>query len=498
MLTRTLRADAIQAREADDGTATISGVAVPWDDPIVYGGIREQFARGAIDPQQAVGQPLLMNHDRGKHIGVITAAEDTERGLEVEATIQPTSDGRDAMLLLRSGALRGLSVGFEPMDRDQNPTGVTYTRAHLHELSTTPLQAYPNAQVTEARHEETPTMADTAAPDTATARDLAPDVDSLQARVDQLEARASAPTAPPAPVVQPRDALAMAVREFASTGQRRALADVVSSGNAGILPPDWDRAVLNVLDTRRPVIGASGSTSFPVSGMTKDFPKVTQNTLVGARGTEKTEVPTQALTTATDQFTAGWFAGAVDVAIELIEQSDPSVVNLVVSDMLAQYAIATETAHAGAAETAATSHGAVLDTSSYGAFINDIILIGTDIEAATGKFGDQLACVKADWIAILGLLDGDNRRVFATQGSTNADGSAGLAATSINVGGVNVFYSPRSTVTMQFNDVSLLAGEKAPQQLTSVNVALAGRDYGVLGGLLSVPRIAAGIIKYAV
>lgn len=480
-----------EVRTADDGSLSFSGIAAPYDTVIEYAGIQEQFARGAFDPKSVVGAPLLWSHDRAEPVGHITSADDTPVGLSVTATVLPTARGRDAITLLRGGSLRGLSVGFQPDEMINTPHGVTYTKASLVELSLTATPAYPDAAVASVRSEEEVAMPEENRE--VETVDLAP----ITERLDQIESRMTAPAPAPATVVQVRDALAMAVREFAATGQRRALSDVVSSGNAGILPPDWDRAVLNVLDTRRPVIGASGSTAFPVSGMTKDYPRVTQNTLVGARGAEKSEVPSRALTTATDQFTAAWFAGAVDVAIELIEQSDPSVVNLVVSDMLSQYAIATETAHTGAAETAGTAHGAGLDTSSYGAFIADVIGNGTDIEAATGKFGDQLAVVQADWIAILGLLDGDNRRVFATQGSTNADGSASLSATSINVGGVNVFYSPRSTVSMQFNDVALLAGEKAPQQLTSVNVALAGRDYGVLGGLLSVPRIAAGIIKYA-
>jgi hypothetical protein len=223
---------------------------------------------------------------------------------------------------------------------------------------------------------------------------------------------------------------------------------------------------------------------------------VTQSTLV-APHTEKQAAASRALTTSVAEFSIVWLSGAVDIALELQAQSDPSVIALVLDDLLGQYAIASETSHVGRAEAAAAAHGAGLDTSSYGALIADIIEVGTTIQEETGKFGDQLAVTKTDWIAILGLLDGDGRRVLATQGGTNADGSAGLTAQTVNIGGVDVFYSPRSTASMQFNDVALLVGEQAPMTVDALNVELMGRDLGVLGGILSVERVAAGIVKYA-
>ena len=89
------------------------------------------------------------------------------------------------------------------------------------------------------------------------------------------------------------------------------------------------------------------------------------------------------------------------------------------------------------------------------------------------------------------LVDAGDRRLFATQGSQNADGSAGLLARSIDVGGVSCFHSPRSVEDMQFAAANYLVGEKAPLQVSGDNVALMGRDLGILGAVLQVPTYGA-------
>ena len=152
MRTLTLHPDEIRA--ADDGVLEFDGIAVPYDTTIVYGGVEEQFARGAIDPDSVLGTPLLWSHDTAEPIGALVAARDIEAGLEIDATVQPTTRGRDAILLLRSGTPMGLSVGFTPVEQKSTPTGVVYTRAEMAELSTTPLPAYSKAQVSAVRAEE--------------------------------------------------------------------------------------------------------------------------------------------------------------------------------------------------------------------------------------------------------------------------------------------------------------------------------------------------------
>ncbi len=304
-------------------------------------------------------------------------------------------------------------------------------------------------------------------------------------------------TLEPAPApVDVRTAFELAVVDYSKTRQVRALADVLSSGNAGVLPAQWASEVVAYLDVRRNLFSNTGSVGFPAAGTGLTFPKITQHTAVDARGTEKTEVPTQALTTDTDTYPIAWFAGAVDIALELISQSDPALLSIVVQDLFDQYAIKTEGALATNVETVAQVGGATLPVDTYANFIAAVIDTSADIRAASGVPGDMLALTTASWKAVLGLVDGDSRRVLATSGATNADGSANFVSEQVNIGGINVFHSPASSADVQYNTKSLRTAEKPPIQLSTDNVALMGKDVGILGGFITLPIYATGIVKY--
>ena len=160
----------------------------------------------------------------------------------MRAVVQPTARGRDAITLLRAGSLRGLSVGFQPVDQKNTPTGVTYTRAALAELSVTPLPAYAAAAVTATREEETPV-----AEGTVETREV--DLAPITERLDQIEARmAQRRDERPPRTLGVVEAFTEQLRASRDSRQIRALADVVSSGNAGVLPPSWSSEVRGYVD----------------------------------------------------------------------------------------------------------------------------------------------------------------------------------------------------------------------------------------------------------
>ena len=488
----TLKPDEI--RTGEDGTLEFDGIAVPYDTEIVYAGIRESFARGAFDIDGLPGTPILYCHDRQEQIGQIIAADDTAVGVAITGRIlAATTRGGDAIALMRDGALRGLSVGFEPLDHKATANGIQYTRAVMHELSTTPLPAYGKHSTVTAVREEAPVMQTEApAPDARDTIDLAP----INDRLDALETRMADRAAPAPRTLGVREALVMQLRASAESRNLRALADVVSSGNAGVLPPAWSSEVVSYVDSMRYMIPRAGSMGFPSSGHSLSVPNIASHTLVAARGAEKSQIPSAALTTDSETYNAAWFAGGVDVSLEVIWQSDPSVWSLVVEDLMAQYAIATDSAVTTAAEAAATAESA-LDTTSYAALVADLIAGSETIRAATGAPGDQVAATTGTWKSILGMVADDGRRLFATTGATNADGSAALTAQSVNIGGIQVAHNPRASVDLHFNTKALRFAEKPPVTLTSDNVALMGRDVGVLGAIIALPLYPAGILKYA-
>jgi hypothetical protein len=169
-----------------------------------------------------------------------------------------------------------------------------------------------------------------------------------------------------------------------------------------------------------------------------------------------------------------------------------------VENLLQQYAFVTDKAFTLAAETAASATGAVLDFTSYKTFVTQISNGAQLIRGITGAPGDRLSLTPASWTKLLSLVDADGRRVLATNGPTNADGSAQLTATAVDVGGILCFLNSNAAEDMQYNEVALRKAEKPPTTLTSDNVALMGRDVGVLGAFITLPLYPTGIKVYSV
>lgn len=88
--------------------------------------VRGAFAESLAE-HDAKGRlvPMLWHHDTTMPIGVWTVAREDSKGLYLEGQITPgTVVGREALALLESGALSGLSIGFSTLedeyDRQRN------------------------------------------------------------------------------------------------------------------------------------------------------------------------------------------------------------------------------------------------------------------------------------------------------------------------------------------------------------------------------------------
>ena len=222
--------------------------------------------------------------------------------------------------------------------------------------------------------------------------------------------------------------------------------------------------------------------SSPSSGYGIAFPKITQHTQVAKRTVEKAEAATRELLVTSGSYTMEWFAGAVDVSLELISQSDPSVVEVVSSNLMDQYAIVTEAEFATDTVAAATAGGAALPTSTWAAFSAALIGESAEIRAATGVPGDRLALTTASWMAVVGLLN-------PSQPSISFGAGPDFTAESFSVGGIAVFHAPALARDVLFNTKSLRKAERPPDTVSSTNVALMGRDLGIIGATIALPLV---------
>lgn len=484
----------LQLRLNEGAPGQFDGIAVPYDTPARVGGYTELVARGAVDPDAMVGLPILWQHDTKSVAGVVKSASSVRAGVHVTGEFIDTSWGRDAQAAVRSGAVTGLSIGFDPVEEswDAGNSAVTRTKIEVRELSLATLPVFTTARVTatRAQAEEAPV------PETPV---VAPEVPTYATRGDleALEARMVTPATHAARHLGVVEAFVEQLRGSAPGRQLRALADVINTGNAGVLPPQWSSEVRNFVDTQRYMIPQAGSVGFPTAGYSLTIPKVLVHTLIAPRGAQKSELPSRALTTGSDTYTATWYAGAVDVALELIWQSDPSIWEIVARDLLWAYADTTDKAFTLAVEGAGQPTGAAIVWTDWGTVVGSVLPQSEAIRVATGQPGDRLSLTTASWGKLIGLTDGQGRRVLAPGGPQNSDGSAALLDRSVNMGGIVAFHNPRAVEDVMFNQVSVRVAEKPPVTITQENVPQGGRDIGVIGAVIDI-LWPAGIKTFAV
>ena len=186
-----------EADGSDDAPRTVRGLAVPYNTEIeLVPGYFETIAPGALAPRAETDTSLKLVYRHDEPIGLITAATETDEGIEIEARFSDTQTARDAYQLVRDGVIDRLSIGFAPLEttrtEDERGTHTTITRLALREVSLVPFPAYETAAITEVRTQptatperNTPTMTET------TEYALAADLDDLRADLTAMEQRAA-------------------------------------------------------------------------------------------------------------------------------------------------------------------------------------------------------------------------------------------------------------------------------------------------------------------
>lgn len=133
-----------------------------------------------------------------------------------------------------------------------------------------------------------------------------------------------------------------------------------TADNLGIVPDPVIGGVINFIDAARPLVSLLGPR--PLPGATWHRPRVTQHTAIGRQGAngalgvdEKTELVSQKMVI--DRLTANavTYGGYVNVSRQNIDFAMPSIMDLIINDLAAQYAIETEAATADVVSGVGTS-----------------------------------------------------------------------------------------------------------------------------------------------
>lgn len=132
-----------------------------------------------------------------------------------------------------------------------------------------------------------------------------------------------------------------------------------TSDNLGVIPDPIVGNLVNFIDDARPLVSLLGVQ--PLNNATWYRPRVVQHTAVGAQGSagaaadEKAELTSQKMTITRLTGTAKTYGGYVNVSRQNIDFSQPGILDAVINDLAAQYAIQTEAATGALIATTATT-----------------------------------------------------------------------------------------------------------------------------------------------
>ena len=218
--------------------------------------------------------------------------------------------------------------------------------------------------------------------------------------------------------------------------------------NPGVIPDPIVGPVINFIDAARPIVGSLGVQPLPTG--TFHRPKVTQHTAVARQtnadtdeSNEKVELTSQKMLLTRNTVNADTYGGYVNVSRQNIDFSSPQVMDLIINDLAAQYAIVTEAATADVLAT--TSATAVEYPLVTGNDFTQEALAGALWDAAATVFtatqgeGRLVLAVAPDRLKVFGPL-------FAPVNPQNAQGdgfNAGRFGQGImgNISGIEVVMS---------------------------------------------------------
>lgn len=135
--------DIKKAVTADNGEVTITGIASTPEPDRSKDIVRPDGA------QFKLPMPFLWQHDMTDPIGLITQAKQTPSGIEITAVIKPiTSRIKAYTEMIKAGLVRGLSIGFRPLEYKQLKSGgLDFIKYEWFELSAVTIPANAQASI---------------------------------------------------------------------------------------------------------------------------------------------------------------------------------------------------------------------------------------------------------------------------------------------------------------------------------------------------------------
>ena len=441
---------------ADTNKRTISGTIVSWDEQGSTSAGLTIFEKDSIDFSKPV--KLLMEHDRTRPLGKLIEITPTNTGLEATFRLAKTFSADDALEEAATGLRDGFSVGVK-INEWKNEDGVLKIKSSsLQEVSLVTDPAIDSARVSEVAASETPENSEATATDEQPQEDTVSEVNSeAPIASEAVEAAQTAPvvTAQYVAYTKPRvdtnvtagQYVAAQVRAIQGDTDARdlvaALQIATTSENTGMVPPNYLRDVIGVIDSSRPFIDSIERAPLPASGLKIFTPKLGAQAIV-AQTAEGVEFASQDTAVTFQEDDIVKFAGANVINVELLDRSEPGFLDLLVRELAASYAQKTD---AYAAKIAVNNCG-----STSGSTIYKSIAAGIADSYNVMRFTPNRLMVAPsggedgiDFAGLLGAVDGANRPLFAAAAPQNAAGLLSQGTTAGTIAGLDLVVDPNYT-----------------------------------------------------
>ena len=515
----------------DEAKREIGVRVVPWDvvrDSRAGPEVWERGAFAGIDPAHVV---LRLNHQdppAGRGIEI----EEREDGAHLIFRVSKTQKGDEILTLATDGVTRGVSAGYYDVPggtaietRNGRRTRVV-RKADLREVSTTWQPTWEQSAVMFVRSTDTVQeivpMEDQEAPVVGAAPtvDLSPIQESIRQvgvslgdRLAVLEERNrsafNVPAADPDPEKAPRGEWMSAVIKMLS-GERinelqmRALADLVTADNVGVVPDAYLTEIIGVVDPARPFLGSTRRLDLPSAGMSLVVPKIVTRPTAGVQAVygdesypEKAEITSTTTSITNVSYDAITIAGGGDISLQLLKRSSPSYLGLYLELLAEAYAANAEAEGLNSLITLVGSPGGVND----GGAIDPENLVLGPAWASGAAVHKPVNTIWMSSTAVGAFIDAKNSGTNSPLYSTIQAGFTAGSGTAGTISGLRPIWVPGLDGTGYDVMVGPSSGfgwtEDGTYTLQVDVPAKAGRDVALVGILWFAPMYPTAFTAYA-
>ena len=468
------------------------------------------FAANSIEIADPTKIKLLSQHDLKKPIGRMIAAETKTDGIYATFKLSRSSGGNDALIMAQEGLVTGLSIGAEILSSQPSKDGHTVvSSARLKEVSLVTVPAFASSEILEIAAEEVIPVEENPQTESET---VVEDTTVEAAPVEAAAVEAARPTVTAMYYTNPRLNLNITAGEYAKAQLNASRGDADArelvaalqvatvAENTGMVPPNYLKDVIGIIDSQRPFIDSIERAALPASGMKIFTPKLgTQATV--ALTAEAAEFSSTDTSVTFQEDNVVKFAGAGKLDLELVDRSDPSFLDLYLRELAASYAQKTD---AYAAQIAAEAAAGSSSSTIYKAIalgISDAYGVmrqtPNNILVATTGGEDGI-----DFAGLLGAVDTTGRPLYAAAASQNANGLITQGSTNGSVAGLNLVVDPNYTGdnasakhALVYPTMAMRFHESGTLQIRANVVANGQLEIGIYGYVAVVNRYPAAFRK---